>query len=385
MLAATSAETALVLVELGAVVLGLALLARLAAGLGFSPIPLYLLAGLAMGEGGVVPLDLSREFIGLTGEIGVLLLLLTLGLEYTAAELRTSLREGLPVGLLDLVLNATPGVLAGLLLGWDLTPAILLGGVTWISSSGIVAKVLSDLGRLGNRETPAVLSVLVLEDLAMAVYLPVVAVLIAGTGLAAGAGSVSVALATVLIVLWAAMRFGDRMSRLLTGTSDETLLLSVLGLTLLVAGIAQRLQVSAAVGAFLVGIALSGPVTHRVGPLVNPLRDVFAATFFLFFGLQVDPGDLPAAGLAAVGLAAVTAGTKYVTGWWAARRIGAGPAGRTRAGAVLIARGEFSIVIAGLGVAGGVESQLGPLAAAYVLLLAVAAPVAARLVGPTTR
>jgi monovalent cation:H+ antiporter-2, CPA2 family len=385
LLGATSAETARVLVELGAIVLGLAVLARLAGRLGFSPIPLYLIAGLAFGEGGILSLGVSLEFIGLTAEIGVLLLLLVLGLEYSAEELQANLRGGVPVALVDLALNAVPGFLAGLLLGWSPTAALLLGGVTWISSSGIVAKVLGDLGRLGNRETPAVLSVLVLEDLAMAVYLPVVAVLVAGAGWAAGVGSVSVAIATVVVVLWAAMRFGQRVSDVLAGTSDESLLLSVLGLTLLVAGAAQRLQVSAAVGAFLVGIALSGPVTQRAGALVNPLRDLFAATFFLFFGLQIDPGELPAAAPAALALAVVTAGTKVLTGRWAARRIGAGPAGQLRAGAVLVARGEFSIVIAGLGVSAAVEPQLGPLAAAYVLVLAIAAPVAARLVGSTAR
>ena len=67
-----------------------------------------------------------------------------------------------------------PGVVVGLVLGWSLPAAVLLGGVTWISSSGIVSKVLTDLDRLGNRETPAVLNLLVIEDLAMAVYLPVV-------------------------------------------------------------------------------------------------------------------------------------------------------------------------------------------------------------------
>lgn len=378
LVAAAAPDVALVFTELGLIVLGLALLARVSNHFGLSPIPLYLLAGLALGEGGLVQLDLSEEFIEVTAEIGVVLLLLTLGLEYTAAELRYGLRAGLPAGVLDAAANFTPGLLAGLLLGWSTTAAFVLGGVTWISSSGVIAKVLDDLDRLGNRETPSILSILVLEDLAMAVYLPVLAVLLTGSGLLAGGLSLAVALVTVAVVLGVALRFGDHISRMLASRSDEVLLLSVLGLTLLVAGLAQRLQVSAAIGAFLVGIAVGGQVSDRATTLIGPLRDLFAATFFLFFGLQVDPGSLPPVLAAAAGLAVVTAATKVVTGWWAARRAGVARPGRIRAGTALIARGEFSIVIAGLGVAAGVEPALGAFAAAYVLLLAVSGPLVTR-------
>jgi K+:H+ antiporter subunit KhtU len=96
--------------------------------------------------------------------------------------------------------------------------------------------------------------------------------------------------------------------------SDEIILLTTFGAVLLVGGVAQRLQVSAAIGAFLVGIALSGPLAHRSQQLLAPLRDLFAATFFFFFGLEIDPASLiPALPFAAV-LAIVTAATKAVTG-----------------------------------------------------------------------
>jgi CPA2 family monovalent cation:H+ antiporter-2 len=146
---------------------------------------------------------------------------------------------------------------------------------------------------------------------------------------------------------------------------------------LLVAGIAQRLQVSAAIGAFLVGIAVSGPMAHQTQRLLAPLRDLFAATFFFFFGLKIDPATLPPTLLLAAALALITAGTKVLTGYWAARRAGVDWRARFRAGAALVARGEFSIVIAGLGA--GVEPRLGPISAAYVLLLAVLGPILARV------
>jgi monovalent cation:H+ antiporter-2, CPA2 family len=373
---------AAVLLELGGVILGLGILGRLAGRLGLSAIPLYLLAGLAFGEGGLLPLVTAQDFIEVGAEVGVILLLLLLGLEYSASELMDSLRAAAPAGLVDLGLNFTPGLLAGLLLGWSVLAAVVLGGVTYVTSSGIVAKVLGDLNRLGNRETPVVLSILVVEDLAMAAYLPLVTVLLVGGGLLASVLPVGVALATVALVLVVAVRFGERLSRLVFTPNDEVLLLVILGVALVVAGLAEQLQVSAAVGAFLVGIALSGRAAEAAHDLLTPLRDLFAAVFFVFFGLQTDPRSIPPVALAAASLALVTAATKVATGWWAARRIGVGPRGRWRAGTALVARGEFSIVIAGLAVAAGREPTLGPLATAYVLVLAVLGPILARASEP---
>jgi monovalent cation:H+ antiporter-2, CPA2 family len=365
-----------ILLELGGILVGLTLLARLADRVGISPIPLYLLSGVAFGEGGLLPVDVSREFVEIGAEIGVLLLLLTLGLEYTADELRGGLRTGVRAGVVDLLCNLPPGIAVGLLLGWPFEAAVVLGGVTYISSSGIAAKLLRDLDRLANRETPTILTTLVLEDLAMAFYLPLVAVLVAGVGIAAGAGVLVVAVGTVAVALVAALRFGTVVSRALHTRTDEALVLGLLGLTLVVAGIAERLEVSGAIGAFLVGIAVSGPVQERASALVGPLRDLFAGLFFVFFGFEIHPGDLPPVLGAAALLAVVTATTKFASTSWAARRAGIGRRGRVRAGAALVARGEFSIVLAGIGVA--VEPDLGPLAGAYVLMLSVAAPLLAR-------
>lgn len=375
LLAAGSADSALAFVELGLLALGLALLSRLANRWGITAVPLYLLAGLAFGDGGLVRVNVSETFISLSAEIGVLLLLFTLGLEYSDVELRAGLRTGLPPGVLDMVLNAAPGVLIGLLLGWDLLTSALLGGVAWISSSGVISKSLADLGRLGFRETPSVLNLLVVEDLAMAIYLPVVAALIVGGTFLATVTSVTIALVTVTIILLAALRFGGPLSDRLDSDSDESLLLAIFGLALFVAGIAQLLQVSGAIGAFLIGLAITGPTEERAMRLISPLRDLFAATFFIFFSFQIDPADLVGVALPAAALALVGIGTKLATGWYAAGRIGVGRRGRLRAGSVLIARGEFSIVIAALGSELVDGPELSALAAAYVLITAVVGPV----------
>jgi len=373
---ATAHDSSLLFIELGSVVVGLAVLARLASRWGFSSIPLYLLAGLAFGNGGLIPLNLSKDFIEVGADIGVLLLLFMLGLEYSGAELQQNLRSGLPAGVMDFVLNFPPGLLMGFFLGWRPLTAVLMGGVTWISSSGVIAKVLAELRRLSCPETPAILSVLIIEDLAMALYLPMVAILLVGGSPAKVALSVTIAIGTVAFVLLVAIRYGQSLSRFVAHESDEIILLTSFGAVLLVAGIAQRLHVSSAIGAFLVGIALSGPIAEQSHRLVAPLRDLFAATFFFFFGLQIDPASLPPVLSLAVLLGTFTAATKIVTGYWGARRHEVDRRGRLRAGMALVARGEFSIVIAGLGA--GIEPQLGSLSAAYVLFLAVVGPILAR-------
>jgi len=378
LVATAGSEASLAFIEIGAIALVLAVLARVAGRFAISAIPLYLLAGLAVGEGGVVPLDVSEGFIGRAAEIGVLLLLFTLGLEYSADELRHGLRSGAVPGAVDAVANFGPGFALGLVLGWSVTAATVLGGVTWISSSGVVAKVLSDLGRMANRETPSVLNVLVMEDLAMALYLPVVAALVAGRDLLATSGTVVAALVTVAVILLAAMHWGERLSALLEPGSNEALLLAVFGLTLLVGGLAEQMQISSAIGAFLVGLALSGPVRDRAASLIEPLRDLFAATFFLFFSFQIDPRSLVDALVPAALLTLVTVATKLVSGAVAARRDGVGRAGRIRAGTALVARGEFSIVIASLGITLAEGDEVRALAAAYVLMTAIAGPLLAR-------
>jgi CPA2 family monovalent cation:H+ antiporter-2 len=372
-------DSTLLLIEVGALLLLLGMLSRVADRIGIPAIPLYLLVGLAFGDGGIFPINAGEEFLAVGSEIGVILLLVMLGLEYTAPELVQSLKTSRLAGLLDGVLNAVPGAAFALLMGWGPLAAVALAGITWVSSSGIVAKLLKDLGRLSNRETPTILSILVIEDLSMAFYLPILSALVIGAGLLQGAIALVIAVSVVMIILLLALKAGKQISRLFSATHAESLLLSVLGLTMLVAGIAQQVNVSAAVGAFLVGIALSGQIAHNAERLLSPLRDLFAAVFFVFFGLSTDTADLIPVLLPAGLLAAVTIATKTFSGYRAAKLAGIGPLGRWRTGFILVPRGEFSIVIAGLAVGAGVEPSLAPFATAYVLITVVAGPLLSRL------
>jgi CPA2 family monovalent cation:H+ antiporter-2 len=366
------------LLELGIILVVLGALGSLARRFALSPIPLYLLAGLAIGEGGIAPVPAAGEFVEIGAAIGVVLLLVTLGLEFSFSEFTNSLRRHVPSAGLDLVLNAIPGAVAGWLLDLDPVGIIVLAGATWVSSSGIVARLLGDLGRLGNRETPAVLAVLVLEDFAMAAYLPVVVVLAAGGSWWQALLAMAVAVGAVALAFLASRRWGHVLGRLLSHPEPEQLLLRVLGTTLVVAALAELVNASAAVGAFLVGLTLTGVVASRARAVLTPLRDLFAAAFFLAIGLSVDPRALVPLLPGAFALAVCTALTKIATGAYAASRDGVARRGRLRAGTALIARGEFSIVIVGLASA---DPTLRALVTAYVLLLATIGPVLTRFLG----
>ncbi|MBB6416184.1 cation:proton antiporter [Streptomyces sp. AK010] len=364
------------LLELGVILAALSVLGALARRFALSPVPLYLLAGLALGEGGLAPVPAAREFVDTGASIGVILLLLILGLDFTVREFTTSLRRHRPSAALDLVLNAAPGAAAGWLLDLDAVGILALAGATYVSSSGIVARLLGDLRRLGNRETPAVLSVLVVEDFAMAGFLPLLAVMAAGGTWWQALLAVLVAAAAVTGAITGSYRWGHHVGRVMSHPDPEQMLLRILGITLIVAALAELIHVSAAVGAFLIGLSLTGEAADRARGVLAPLRDLFAAVFFLALGMSVDPGGLLPMLPAAAALALVGAATKVAAGWYAAAREGAGRRGRLRAGTALIARGEFSVVIIGL--AGTTDQRLGALVTSYVMLLAVCGPVLTR-------
>ncbi|MFD5255913.1 cation:proton antiporter [Streptomyces bobili] len=364
------------LLELGVILTGLSLLGTVARRFALSPVPLYLVAGLALGDGGILPVPAARDFVDTGAAIGVILLLLVLGLDFTVREFTASLHRHRTSAVVDLALNAAPGAVAGWLLGLDAGGILALAGATYVSSSGIIARLLGDLRRLGNRETPAVLSVLVVEDFAMAAYLPLLVVVTSGGTWWQALLAVLAAMAAVAGAITASWRWGHHVGRILTHPDAELVLLRVLGITLIVAALAEIIHVSAAVGAFLIGLALTGAAADRARAVLSPLRDLFAAVFFLALGLSVDPGDLLPMLPAAAALAVVTAATKLATGWYAAGREGAGRRGRLRAGTALIARGEFSVVIIGL--AAPAQGRLAALVTTYVMLLAVCGPVLTR-------
>ena len=370
--------------EFGLLLFGLGVITRLAARLHFSAVPLYLVAGLLFGTGGFLPVDEQAELVPLVAKMGSIVLLLLLGLEYSTPTLLDKMRRQYRSGAVDLVLNAAPGFAAGYLLGWGLVGAVALAGMTYVSSSGIATQVLRDMGWRRNPESASVVGVLVVEDLVMAPYLPVLAALLSGVGLVSGLVSVAVALVVVaasLLLSWRAHTRAEKWFR--NGQDTSGLILIVFGVALAAAALSAYASFSPEIAAFLVGLLVTGEIAEAVRRRLDPLREVLAAVFFAYFGLSTDTSALPGVLFPAVVLALITLGTKMLTGWYVGRVDGLGVVARLRAGALLGARGEFSVVIASLVVASSALPERVPaFIAAYVVVTAVLAPVLARFAEP---
>ena len=370
--AALTPEDGLVLGEIGSVLVLLGVASFLASKFKFSSVPIFLGAGLFFGNGGIIELNLSDDFLNLGAQIGAILLLLLLGLEYSAGELVETVKERRSLGIMDVLINGIPGALFGLLMGWGLVGALVLGGITYVSSSGIAAQLIKD-GRLnGLTSTKRAISVLVIEDLFLAVYLPILSALIASVAFVTGLISISVA----LIIAGGALILAARgihipHAPIIMGDS-ATLLLTVFGAALLASGLATYIGFSGAVAAFLVGLVLTGDVAIVARVRLAPLRDLFAAIFFLFFGLQTDPSDIPGVLIPAIILTFIGVLSKWFTAWWAMKDAQE-ENGVRRVAALLIPRGEFSIVIAGLAASASFATELESLTITYVILTTVVA------------
>lgn len=375
--AALTPEDGLVLGEIGSVLVLLGVASFLASKFKFSSVPIFLGAGLFFGNGGIVELSLSDDFLNLGAQIGAILLLLLLGLEYSAGELVETVKERKSLGIMDVLINGVPGAIFGLVMGWGLVGALVLGGITYVSSSGIAAQLIKD-GRLnGLTSTKRAISVLVIEDLFLAVYLPILSALIASVALVTGLISISVA----LIIAGGALILAARgihipHAPIIMGDS-ATLLLTVFGAALLASGLATYIGFSGAVAAFLVGLILTGDVAIVARVRLAPLRDLFAAIFFLFFGLQTDPSDIPAVLVPAILLTFVGVMSKWLTAWWAMKDVEE-EHGVRRVASLLIPRGEFSIVIAGLAASTTFANELESLTITYVILTTVVASILIR-------
>ena len=380
--ASLSKEDGLVLGELGSVLIGLGIAALIATRIRLSVVPIFLLAGLFFGEGGIVALDVSDDFLDLGAQWGAILLLLLLGLEYSAQELFDSVKARRSLGFIDIVLNFLPGFAIGFLLGWGAPGALALGGITYVSSSGIASQFIKDSRLEGNESTKRAVSVLVIEDLVLAPYLPVLSAILASLGVLSGLISISIALViTGVALLIGARGFHIPHAPLIMGDS-ATLLLTVFGSALVASGVATYFGFSGAVAAFLVGLLLTGDVAIVARVRLAPLRDIFAAIFFLFFGLSTDPADIPGVLIPALVLTFLGVGSKYFTAWWAVKDLSEKNA-QWRAAALLIPRGEFSIVIAGLAATSAFAVELQALTLTYVILTTLVSSIIIRQVNPS--
>lgn len=368
------------LMAFGALLLGAALLARLGRRLGLPTIPFFMAAGILLGP--TIPgIDLfedtvTLEFLAL---VGLVLLLFHLGVEFPLEQVRASGGKLVVAGFGYILLNVLGGFGLGMALGWGLPEALVIAGALGISSSAIVTKLVIELRRLANAETPLILGIIVIEDLFLALYLSLLGPVLGDAGTAAELAADIGLSFLFLFVLLVIARFGGRaVAAILHSREDELLTVGVLGLLLLVAGTSAELGVSDAIGALLLGLVVSRTsLRERVERVVLPLRDAFAALFFVAFGFSIDVaafGDVLVPALLAVLL---TFTLNLVAGVGAARLYGYNQRAAANMGTTLLARGEFSLILAALGVAAGLDGRVGPFIATYVLILAVVSPLAA--------
>ncbi len=380
MILAAGSDVGRELVALGGALLVAAFLARAGRRIRLPTIPLFMAAGILSGPHTPGPV-LFRDpaDIGLLATVGLVLLLFHLGLEFSIDDLAAGGRKLALAGGFYLILNLGLGLLLGSALGWGGRETLVIAGIVGISSSAIVTKLLVELRRLANPETRMLLGIIVVEDVFLALYLAFLQPALGDAPAGLDAALAVTRAMAFLVLMFSLARWGrTAMSRLLSTRDDELLTVCFVGFAILVAGVAANFGVSEAIGAFLAGQVVAGTVVApRVEHLVLPLRDLLAAIFFFAFGLSVDPSTLADVAVP-VGIAVcLTVVGNLAAGVVAARLQGFGRREAANIGLSVLARGEFSLILASLAVAAGLDGRLGPFAAAYVLVLAVAGPLAA--------
>ena len=352
----------------------------LAGRLGVSAIPVFIGAGILLGPYGPGPTVLEpSEATDLLARLGVILLLFFLGLEFSLERLTQARRLVVLGGLVDLAINGAAGLAVGLLLLGPGPEAVLLAGLVYITSSGIVTRELFVMRRLADDETDLVLGVLVFEDLAIAVFLGVAAGLAAGDSVGGLSVALTAGLALAFVVAFlAASRYAHvLLDRIGPRLDPEQLLLGALAIVLGGAALAELVQLSEAVGALLAGILLSGSaIRDRIEQQLLGLRDFAAAIFFVAFGLEIDLAETGEVGYLLLGAVPVAIVGKLAGGYLAARVTGFRPRQGVNVGAALVARGEFTIILAQLAAAGAAldprfRELVAPFAGLFVLVTAV--------------
>lgn len=376
-------ENHYIVFEAGVALVLMAAAALLSARLRFSIVPFLIIAGMVVGPHaphiGILDLRFitTAPLIEFMGRLGVLFLLFYLGLEFSVGRLMRAGRSIAVGGAIYIAINFTLSIAYAALQGWPLQEVLVAAGITTISSSAIVAKVLVDLRRTANPETEMILGIIMFEDVFLAVYLSIVSglVLSGATSVGAVIGSAVIALGFMIGLLVIGRLAVPMLNRFLNITSDEVFLLVIFAALLLIAGFSETIHVAEAIGALLVGLVLAETEhVKRIEHLVIPFRDFFGAVFFFSFGLSIDPLTLGGAVGLALGAVVLTIIGNYIAGILAGRSTNLSPSASSNIGLTIVSRGEFSIVLANLAQSGGLLPILQPFAALYVLILAILGP-----------
>lgn len=370
--------------EIGLAVTLIAGAALLSNWLRFSVVPFLILTGMVVGPHApkLGPFDFrfveSAELIEFMGRVGVLFLLFYLGLEFSVSRLIKAGKSIAVGGSIYIGINFTASLIYAYAVGLPYQEILVVAGITTISSSAIVAKVLFDLRRTANPETEMILGIIMFEDVFLAVYLSLVSgiVLSGATSFSGIAASGAFALIFILGLIFLGRLATPWLNKLLRISSNEVFVLVIFASLFLLAGLGETIHVAEAIGALLVGLILA-ETDHleRIEKLVVPFRDFFGAIFFFGFGLTIDPFALGGAVWMALGAVVLTVIGNVVAGILAGRSAGLSQAGSLNVGLTIVSRGEFSIILANLAKAGGLLPIIQPFAALYVLILAILGPI----------
>lgn len=369
--------------EVGTALVLVAIASVIANKIKFSIIPFLIVLGMLVGphapKMGIIDLTFiqSSEIIEFFGRMGVLFLLFYLGLEFSVGKLIKSGKSIAVGGTIYILINFSLGLLYGFITGFSFLEVLILAGVITISSSAIVAKVLVDLKRTANPETELILGIIMFEDIFLAVYLSVVSGLILGDATSVGSAllSILIAFGYMLLFFITARKLPPLLNKLLDIRSNEVFIIVIFAALFFIAGFSETIHVAEAIGALLLGLVFSETEhSDRIEHLVVPFRDFFGAMFFFSFGLSIDPFSLGEAVWLALGAVILTILGNFIAGMVAGRRAGLSHKASSNIGLTIVSRGEFSIIVANLGIAGGLSATLKPFAALYVLILAILGP-----------
>jgi CPA2 family monovalent cation:H+ antiporter-2 len=363
-----------------AIVLGVAALTGvLSQRLRLPPVFGYLVAGVLIGPTDVFPLVADVGTVQTLSELGVILLMFSLGLGFTIHKIAKLASTAGLIAAVEIGLCLSLGYLAGQALGWTRFESLFAGAIVAISSTMIIAKVFEDQHITGPL-ADIVYGVLVMEDLVAILFLAVLSAVIGGTGTAAEtiAGTLPRLGLFLAVVTFVGLFAVPRAFRwIVRQRRDETTLVASVGLCFSAALLAHLAGFSVALGAFLAGsFVAEGGVSKQVEPLVRPLRDMFAAIFFVAVGMSIEPGAIVDYWPAVLALTAAVLLGKTLGVTSGAFLAGLGTRTSIRAGLSMGQIGEFSFIIAGLGVASGATgSFLAPVAVFVSVLTALLTPV----------
>lgn len=348
----------------------------------------YLIAGLLVGPKVPLPLAADPAIVQTLSELGVILLMFALGLEFRIGRvLQIGVTSGLAaLGETSLMMGL--GFLVGELLGWTTIESLFTAGIVAISSTTIVSKAFVEQGVKG-RVTEIVFGILVSEDLVAILLVAILTAVAAGGGLSPmDVGLTVIRLATFLVALLSVgLLLIPRFMRLVIKLgSDETTLVAAIGVCFACAYLALSFGYSVALGAFIAGSLVSESGEGRVVEhLVHPVRDMFVAIFFVSVGMLIDPAVIVQHWGAVLVLVAVVIVGKVVAVSVSTFLTGNGLGLSVQSGMSLAQVGEFSFIIAAIGLANGAtRSFLYPIAVAVSAVTTITTPWLIRAATPVT-